>query len=430
MHASIRLCLAGASLSNANRGVQALGVAFLQSLARLAPDGSVSVFDDDWGVREDGDRSYGALAVQRVGVRVSRRLHRPESWSQVSVAQTIWPRLNPVARRIAAADAVVDVSGGDSFTDLYGPHRFRQVLAPKLAARRAGCPLVLLPQTYGPFHHPQTRVQAAEVVRASRLAYSRDEESHQLLVELAGDGADPGAMRRGVDLAFALESRPPRSDVVDRVLALEAGGSPLVGVNVSGLLGSPRTSRELGLVGGYLPTMRTLVEALVRRGVAVLLVSHVYDPVGGPESDLLAIEGLLDGVDERLRNHVFVVPPELHATEMKWVIGRCSWFVGSRMHSTVAALSSLVPAAGYAYSGKTRGVFATAGAADQVIDARSSTGPAAVEAMLALFEERELTSSRLREVVPEVIDRARGQVTEIVDELSRSNLSRRPVSRT
>mgnify|MGYP001402473369 CR=1 FL=1 len=49
------------------------------------------------------------------------------------------------------AHAVLDISGGDSFTDLYGPWRFRAILAPKQIAIRARKPLIMLPQTIGPF---------------------------------------------------------------------------------------------------------------------------------------------------------------------------------------------------------------------------------------------------------------------------------------
>ena len=66
---------------------------------------------------------------------------------------------NPVVRTVADSDLVLDVSGGDSFTDLYGAARFRQIIAPKQIALATGRPLVLLPQTYGPFSRATSRAK-------------------------------------------------------------------------------------------------------------------------------------------------------------------------------------------------------------------------------------------------------------------------------
>ena len=58
-----------------------------------------------------------------------------------------------------------------------------------------------------------------------------------------------------------------------------------------------------------------------------------------------------------------MLSPDLDASEVKWCISKLDWFVGSRMHATIAALSSGVPCAAIAYSRKFRGVFATLGVA-------------------------------------------------------------------
>ena len=46
---------------------------------------------------------------------------------------------------------------------------------------------------------------------------------------------------------------------------------------------------------------------------------------------------------------------------MKYLIGQCDFFVGSRMHSCIAAVSQCVPAVSIAYSDKFIGVMATLG---------------------------------------------------------------------
>ena len=54
---------------------------------------------------------------------------------------------------VRRADAVVDIGAGDSFADIYGPGRLRRLFAMKFLTHLARRPLVVAPQTIGPFTH-------------------------------------------------------------------------------------------------------------------------------------------------------------------------------------------------------------------------------------------------------------------------------------
>ena len=236
------------------------------------------MLDHDWGVRPDVSGRYQHARVECVGVRLSRRWHRPESWAQVRFAQAVSARLNPLALRLTRADALLDLSGGDSFTDMYGPVRLAKVeRAEGCRVSRAGTPVVLLPQTYGPFDTAAGRSQATRLVRRSALAYARDPLSHQRLLELAGQQADTSRCRPGVDVAFALR---PREAPIHPQLAELLGESATVtvGVNVSGLLCDASASERFGLAGDYLATMTALTRGLIADGAFVVFVPHVHEP--------------------------------------------------------------------------------------------------------------------------------------------------------
>jgi polysaccharide pyruvyl transferase WcaK-like protein len=85
------------------------------------------------------------------------------------------------------------------------------------------------------------------------------------------------------------------------------------------------------------------------------------------------------------------------------------WFCGTRMHSTIAALSSGVPTAAIAYSGKTRGVFDSCGMEDQVIDPRQLETQSVVEQLIESFELRAQTKQRLSTTIGGVKARATEQ---------------------
>jgi len=403
-----RIVVAGAPLDNDNRVVEALGTSVVVHLAASPAVERVSILDDGWGVRPD---ALGPATVERLGVRNSRRWYRRESWARIRFDQTLGGLGNPVAGRLAGADAVADLSGGDSFTDLYGPQRLETICAPKEAALRARRPLVLLPQTFGPFTTPGGRLKAETIVRQTSLAYSRDSWSHARLLELAGPDADHSRLREGVDVAFGLQPQEPSQDTVARFNSL--AGEVLAGVNVSGLLRDERAGGRFGLAGDYLRTMTDLVKALVASGAVVVLVSHVHgsDP---REGDAAAVDRVVTALDEGERRRVWRLDPTLRAAQLKWCIARMDWFSGSRMHATIAALSSGVPAFGYAYSDKARGVFGTCGTADQVADARVVAGAEAVEQALASFSAREEVRPRLAGRVPAVVGRATEQLDEVL----------------
>lgn len=406
---ALRLVLAGASLGTGNRGVEALARSVVDSIGGHRADAALTVLDDGWGVRRAPDLGLNASLA---GVRWSRRVHRPESWARIRLAQALGSSRNPVAARIATADALLDLSGGDSFTDLYGPARLAAVSAPKHAAIRAGRPLVLLPQTYGPFATTRGRRDAERIVRSASLAFARDPHSHEVLVDLAGADADHTRLRQGVDVAFALRPRRPAEDVAAQVLEWTAG--PVVGVNVSGLLLGSDARETFALAGDYLATVTDLVRRLLEAGSLVVFVPHVYSPGGCGESDIVAIRQVRDRLEPAERARTRVVPPELGPSELKWCISQVDWFVGSRMHATIAALSTATPVAAYAYSGKTVGVFDTCGVRDHVVDARRVAGGEAVEVLMGSFGARETTRTDLARSVPAVVRQSQEQVADLL----------------
>lgn len=416
---ALRLILAGAAIGNGNRGVEALGRSVIDAVDRDVPGGHLDILDDGWGVRPDISGRYQRASVSYVGVRLSRRWHRPESWAQIRVAQALGSRFNAAAKAFDRANAILDLSAGDSFTDLYGPARLDVVSAPKEAALRARRPLVLLPQTYGPFNTAEGRRRAERLVRSSALAYARDTWSYERLLELAGPDADATRLREGVDVAFSLEPRRPADEVADALELIR--GELTAGVNVSGLLRDEPGHTRFGLAGDYMETMTAVVRGLLDAGARVVLVPHVHLAGGQGESDIAAITLLVDrlALTPAERELVTVVPPELDAAELKWCISQLDWFVGSRMHSTIAALSTLTPTAAYAYSDKNHGVFATCALGDEVIDARKIGGAEAAQLMLDSFARRDAIGEVLRAEAPMTIERSRQQLREVMESVDR-----------
>ncbi len=399
------VCLFGAPLDTGNLGVSALGLATLHAVLRRHPHSAMTLFDNGRGLRCSTLEVDGRSAhVWHRGAWISRRVHRPESLWTMSAASRLPQPVTAGVRAIDRAAVVLDASGGDSFTDLYGRRRLQLVVLPKELALRRGRPLVLLPQTYGPFREVDNARRAGALLANAEQAWARDEHSLQRLEELLEDRFDPDRHRLGVDVAFALPAVAPPGDPSGLVQWLKAGDPP-VGVNISGLLANepPAARDRFGLRADYREAMVALVRRLLARtDRRVLLVAHTRG--SSAESDDRACAALMAELEAGDR--VRVLPDGLEATELKWVIGQLAWFCGARMHATIAGLSSGVPTAAVAYSDKVGGVFETCGVGDAVIDARWVGTGELLERLWTQWTARDAQAARLATEVPRVVDRA------------------------
>ena len=418
---SFKTCVFGASPGTGNQGVDALCWSTLNGLAERGCT-DLHVFGFGAGTQPAAIQRSGEVTPFLLhGFSVGRRVWRSNHLGRARLAAAAGLRGNALLHTVADADLVVDVSGGDSFTDLYGGARFRETIAPKEIALRLGRQLVLLPQTYGPFQSASSRAAARRVIGAATLAYARDPESFLRLRELMGEGFDSARHREGVDLAFGLEPREPRTlePGVARVLH-DRDKRPLIGLNVSGLIANraDEARTRFGLAGDYLALMQALVtELLDTTDACLLLVPHVHAPAGHYESDLDACRALLRSLPRRharaAADRVAVVTDTLDACELKWLIAKTDWFCGTRMHATIAALSSGVPTAALAYSLKTSGVFASCGMADAVVDLRTCANELALARLIESWRQRARSGTVLAQRLPGVRARTASQLDEI-----------------
>lgn len=396
------VAILGASADTGNLGVSALHESLVGGVRAADPDRDIVVFDNGLGTRTD-PRS----GVDLVGLRLTRRYHRQESLRTNQWAWKLLRRRLLVAKTMANAGVALDISGGDSFTDLYGDHRWNLVAGWKELCLAMGTPLVLAPQTYGPFDDPTRRAEAAGLIRASHQAWARDADGLAALQDLLGDDFDSARHREGVDVAFALPVGEPKPAPAD--------GRVRVAVNISGLvLDDPESQRRFGIAVDYGSVVRRVLDGLLAdEAVEVMLLAHVRSQPGMLDGDDHACRRLEAELAPKVGDRISVLEPETAGDAKAWV-QTCDWLVGTRMHATIAALSSGVPAATIAYSHKAAGVFASVGQGDAVVDARSVSDDDCVERTLELFSERDERRAALADAIVPVVGRAKSQIAEML----------------
>jgi polysaccharide pyruvyl transferase WcaK-like protein len=319
---------------------------------------------------------------------------------------------------------LLDISGGDSFSDIYGEQRLAAICCPKERMMQLGKRFILLPQTYGPFRKTESRDRAERIVRHATACWARDRDSFEVLKELLGNEFNPAIHRQGVDVAFLLPTHAPSPSVASEVEALRANQRGLIGLNISGLVyNTPEQSKaEFQLKADYRQAVHNVVQRLLDQSEhRIALISHVF---GGThrDSDPPAARAVYEQLSPQQRERVWVAPAFSDPREIKWMISQCDWFCGTRMHATIAGLSSGVPTASIAYSMKTRGVFESCGVADQVIDPRHKDTEEVIERTVQSFHDRESTRKRLAEALPATLAIAEQQMDDIA-EMCRQSVS-------
>lgn len=401
------ITLLNAAPDTGNQGVSALCHSVVVGLSRRGA-GAVTVADHGRGLRQ---ADWGYACVNLVGLTNHRRFWRGDSLRTAHALVRRASRLSAAAHAISGSQAVLDISGGDSFTDIYGPKRFQAMILSKRMVLDAGVPLILLPQKLGPFSTPEAQAQARDILGRAAAVWVRDAQSFDFLKSALGPSFDPARHRLGVDVAVALPQAQPAQLTPEIAGLLDTDRScSVAGLNVSGLLfnQADHAQKAFGLKAPHHKQITAVARALLKadQNLRLLLVPHVHRPDGDAESDLDAARALKSQLGELGQTRVHVLDAALSAMELKWVLARLDWFAGARMHATIGAFSSGTPTLGLGYTDKAKGVFAECGIGDEVVDLRrKSVNGIAVQAVES-YARRGALRQRLAQRVAGLKERA------------------------
>lgn len=417
------VCLMGASLGTNNMGVSALAASLVKIIHGIRPDATFHLLIGDKSSEpKQLTVNNTPVKVNIVNFRMSPRARFHEHIFWIFVLCFIY-RLLPlkaVRRRIASsnnwirtllrAGFIGEIRGGDSFSDIYGLKRMFLGVMPSLTALILKKDLVLLPQTYGPYKSAAARMLARFIIKRARSIASRDREGLDTIRKILGKNATNNGVRFCPDVAFMLDAIPPEDPAIEPPLDL-GKNRPLVGINVNGLMFYGGYSRKnmFGLKLDYGKFITALVDRFLKETPAhILLVPHTFGATGNVNSDPAACMEVLRRISPDQKSRVHLVTEQYDQNNIKGVIGLCDFFIGSRMHSCIAAISQEIPTVAVAYSKKFIGVFNSADLGDMVVDARELDSEAALTGIFDRFAKRMECSERIT-----------GRIAALKDEIER-----------
>lgn len=272
------------------------------------------------------------------------------------------------------ADCIMDIGQGDSFADIYGAKRFWKIDKIHRVARWFKKPYIFLPQTIGPFKNEKLRTKAIRSMEGAKMVMVRDSQSLDYVKSLTSK-AHVGEY---IDVAFFLPYQK-----------IEFCHDHIhVGLNISGLLwnGGYTKNNQFGLKADYPKAMRQAIDYFLSQpNVRLHLISHVASGERSVESDYAVEYDLWRAYHhERL-----VLAPLFHTPiEAKDYIAGLDFFMGARMHATIAAFSARVPVVSMAYSRKFNGLFVDTLHYDHLVDLKEDDEECIIGKVKKAFEHR------------------------------------------
>lgn len=364
----MRIGFLGIQCDNSNLGVEALAYSVLGITHQVLPGPADFVIFSGDG-QEALDRTAREMALE------GKRL----------VAAPIHHRrlrdLRTALRTMRSCEVIIDLTGGDSFSDIYGLRRLLVNLTDKQLALWSGKPLVIAPQTIGPFSRRLVLPLVRHVLRRAEMVFARDQLSSEVASSLTHR-----EVVVATDVALALPSLAARYSLTETPAVR-------VGLNVSGLLwkGGYTKDNQFGLRTDYHRYNLDLVKALMAHGFEVHLVPHVFGRGGAhDEGDVPACEQVWAS-----QPGCILAPHFSNPVDAKAYIANLDVMIGARMHATIAAFTSGIATVPVAYSRKFVGYYSNLGY-DDLVDLTALDTSDAVALTVELVQERQRLAQAAR----------------------------------
>ena len=329
----------------------------------------------------------------------------PISWKKAHLLLTNFKKNYRLYKLYKDADCIMDIGQGDSFADIYGNKRFAKIDKVHRLARLFGKPYFFLPQTIGPFKDTSIRKKAIKSIQKAALVMTRDHQSLDYVNELTNRKAH---VKEYIDVAFFL----PYSKIEFNKNEVH------VGLNISGLLwnGGYTRNNQFGLKADYQHVIRNIISFfLSNKGVRLHLISHVDSGTQNIESDYAVLYDLW----KEYHSEQMTLAPSFHSPiEAKDYIAGLDFFMGARMHATIAAFSAGVPVLPMAYSRKFNGLFVDTLTYDHLADLKADDENTILTKIKESFAQRESLkqeiADRLASTVPEQKEKLLNDLTTLL----------------
>lgn len=323
----MKVGLLGIDFHSNNRGCGALGYAAVNILSNICDE------------RKDMLEIYAILHISDPIPVIEGKNILFHCYKIYPKKYSFWKECKTVFNQ---CDIILDFTGGDSFSDIYGMKRFVLGSIIKEIAIKSKAKFIMAPQTIGPFTTKFVKRWAKRILKKSEFVFVRDTISAQYTKETFGVDAI-----LTTDVAFELPYKQKEKSY---------NYKKIIGFNPSGLLwsGIKNFTVSKHITVDYVQYIKSIMDVWCNnKQYEVHLIPHVftYDGLGG-ENDMRACMDIHEMYPDTIIESSFNTPMEI-----KSFISTMDIFIGARMHATIAAFSTGVATIPFSYSRKFEGLY-------------------------------------------------------------------------
>lgn len=308
-------------------------------------------------------------------------------------------------RHAAAASADLVVLSGGGY--LYSASRavngtlIHAANASRLALR-SGLPVVMMPQSIGPFSRRIDQAIVRAGLRDLTTVVVREEVSASIAqdiglerVEICPDIAFLGWQRIQVQSPATLHDQ----------------------ITVVPMDWSWASARGGALVDAYILRFARLLEALAESGCSVAVAGHSSIPEQAQDDSLVA-QAILAAMRADLRENV-VTHPYSDIDALASIYARSDLVIGTRLHSCIAAMVAGTPTIHLSYQPKGVGTYSMLGLVDRCASARDFDSTEIARLATQVLENAEAERRRVADAVASARERITKLYTALVGEATR-----------
>ncbi len=341
------IILANAPIKNGNRGCVALSITVMSIIDKILTDANISYTyylpnslygDDKEHYYKIGNKTIRFFDIGYPIIFPPISIRNIKVWLKHTINRKKYKTV------FKSADFISDIGEGDSFSDIYGVPRFNVIDRIHKIARKFEKPYCILPQTIGPFKDEKIAKEAHQSIENASICMARDKQSYDYVINNVPKQVNIGEY---IDVAFFLPYERINQDQ----------SYTHVGLNVSALLwnGGYTKNNQFGLNVDYPQLIRSIIDYFLSiSNIKIHLIPHVVCSERTLENDYAVSYDLWR---EYGNQRLVMAPFALSPIEIKSYIAGMDFFMGARMHSTIAAFSAGVAVVPMAYSRKFNGLF-------------------------------------------------------------------------
>ncbi len=133
----------------------------------------------------------------------------------------------------------------------------------------------------------------------------------------------------------------------------------------------------------------------------------------GNDNDINVSLKIKKMIPQSLQGRVFIITDDLHPSNLKYIIGKMDYFIGTRMHSNIFALESKVKTIAIAYEPKTIGIMDMLGLSSYVIRMEEVTEKRLTKLFIDIKNDKEYIN-KLSERIPEIKKLSKSNISSII----------------